>query len=72
MSESSTGVRERLDESCRECGKEKDDADEIVPFAKGRWSLGPEWICGSCLDSYPNGRNVRSLHTDNDRPEADQ
>lgn len=43
-------IRENLDDTCRDCGKEMDDADEVAPLTDGHWSYGPEWLCGDCMD----------------------
>lgn len=44
-----SGVRDRLDDECTDCGKSIADADEIAPVTRGRYSLGPDWYCGGCL-----------------------
>lgn len=53
--DSVVGIVENLEDSCRGCGKSKDEAEGIHPVAHGR-SLGPEWSCGECID-WRNGHD---------------
>lgn len=43
-------IREVLDRACKECGKRQDEADEIFPTYYGKYSVGPDWVCGDCLE----------------------